>query len=123
MICASGPDGVLGGHKNLYWFGRNVATSSLLLLVLSALVCSRGNKRAREGAGPKSLVNGSKGVESHSTPFPSPVMGHSTSPFIDEGEDVGYIKETEREKSKEEEGLRGHGALHLLFRGSHRSCR
>ena len=85
LVCASGPDGVLGGHKNLYWFGRNVATSSPLLLVLSALVCSRGNKRAREGAGPKSLVNGSKGVESHSTPFPSPVMGHSTSPFIDEG--------------------------------------
>ena len=36
-ICASGSDGVLGGHKGLYWFGRNVPTSSLLLLVLPTL--------------------------------------------------------------------------------------
>ena len=60
----SGPDGVLGGHKNLYRFGRNVPTFSLLLLVLPALVCSRGYKRARGGAGPKFLVKGSNGVES-----------------------------------------------------------
>ena len=50
---------VLGGHKDLYWFGRNVSTSSLLLLVLPSyrhLVCSRGYKQAREKEGPKSLV-------------------------------------------------------------------
>ena len=34
---ASDLDGVLGGHKDLYWFGWNVPTSSLLLLVLPAL--------------------------------------------------------------------------------------
>ena len=48
--------GVLGGHKDLYWFGPNVPTSSLLLLVLQHLVCSRGYKYAREGEGPKSLM-------------------------------------------------------------------
>ena len=57
-------DGVLGGHKDLYWFGRNVPTSSLLLLVLPVLVCSRGYKRARKEEGPKSLVKRSNGVES-----------------------------------------------------------
>jgi len=50
VICASGPDGVLGVHNNLYWFGRNVPTSSLLLLVLPALICSRDYKRAREAS-------------------------------------------------------------------------
>ena len=29
---------VLGGYKDLYWFGLNVPTSSLLLLALPALV-------------------------------------------------------------------------------------
>ena len=50
---------VLGGHKGLYWFEQNDPTSSLRLLVLLALVCSRGYKRAREGEGPKSLMEGS----------------------------------------------------------------
>ena len=54
-------DGVLGGHKGLYWFGQNVHTSSLLLLVLLDLVCSRGYKQAREGEDPKSLVKGVNG--------------------------------------------------------------
>ena len=35
-ICASGSDDMLGGHKSLYWFGRNVPTSNSLLLVLPA---------------------------------------------------------------------------------------
>ena len=60
----SDPDGVLGGHKDLYWFGWNVPTSSLRLFVLPALVCSRGYKRTREGEGPKSLMEGSNAVES-----------------------------------------------------------
>ena len=60
----SGLDGVLGGHKGLYWFGQNVPMSSLRLLVLPVLVCSMGYKRAREGEGPKSLVKRSNGVES-----------------------------------------------------------
>ena len=64
MICVSSPDGVLGGHKSLYWFGRNVPTYSLRLLVLPTLVYSRGYKWAREGEGPKSLMEGSNGVES-----------------------------------------------------------
>ena len=54
---------MLGGHKDLYWFERNVPTSSLLLLMLPALVYSRGYKQAREGEGPKSLMEGSNGVE------------------------------------------------------------
>jgi hypothetical protein len=60
----SGSDGVLAGHKGLYYFGQNVPTSSVRLLVLLTLVCSRGYKRAREGEGPKSLVEVSNGVES-----------------------------------------------------------
>ena len=64
LDCASGSDGVLEGHKGLYWFGQNVPTSRLLLLVLSALVCSRGYKREREGEVPKSLVRRTNGVES-----------------------------------------------------------
>ena len=36
-VYTSDSDGVLGGHKGLYWFGRNVSTSSSLLLVLPAL--------------------------------------------------------------------------------------
>ena len=38
-VYTSDSDGVLGGHKGLYWFGRNVPTSSLRLLVLLALIC------------------------------------------------------------------------------------
>ena len=34
---ALGPDGVLRGHEDLYWFGPNVPTSSFGLLVLPAL--------------------------------------------------------------------------------------
>ena len=64
MICASGPNDVFVGHKDFYWFGQNVPTSSLLLLVLPALVCIRGYKRTREGAVLKSLVKRSNGVES-----------------------------------------------------------
>jgi hypothetical protein len=44
--------------------GKKISTSSVELLVLPALVCSRGYKRAREGEGPKSLVEVSNGVES-----------------------------------------------------------
>ena len=55
----SGSDGVLLGHKDLYWFGWNVPTSSPLLLVLLHLVCSRGYKQEREDS--KSLVEGVNG--------------------------------------------------------------
>jgi hypothetical protein len=86
---------VLGGHKGLYLFGQNVPTSSVQLLVLPILVCSRGYKRAREGEGPKSLMEGSNRVESHSTP---PTMGRPTSPFIGQGEGIGYMRERMRRK-------------------------
>ena len=46
-----------------------------------------------------------------------PFVGRSASPFIVEGEGAGYTREREREKSEEEEGLRGRGALHLLYMG------
>jgi len=90
---------VLGGHKNLYWFGLNVPTSSSLLLVLPALVCSRGYKQAREGADPKSLVEKSNGVDAKmfrcyllSSPRSLPFRGCPASPFIDEEEDTGYTR-------------------------------
>ena len=59
----SGLDGVLGGHKDLYWLRWNVPTSSLLLLVLPTLVYSRGYKQVREEEGPKSLVKRLNRVE------------------------------------------------------------
>jgi hypothetical protein len=37
LYCAFGPDGERGGHKEIYWFGKNVPTSSLRLLMLPAL--------------------------------------------------------------------------------------
>jgi hypothetical protein len=55
---------MLRGHKGLYWFRHNVPTSNVRLLVLPALVCSKGYKRMREGDDPKSLVKVSNGVES-----------------------------------------------------------
>ena len=55
---------MLGGHKGLYWFGRNVPTSSLRLLVLPTPVCSRGYKRAKEREGLKFLMDGSNEVKS-----------------------------------------------------------
>ena len=42
-----------------------------------------------------------------------PFVGRPAFPFIDEGEDAGYTREGE--KSEEEEGLQGRGALHLLY--------
>jgi hypothetical protein len=44
--------------------GKKIPTSSVELLVLSALVCCRGYKRARDGEGHKSLVKELNGVES-----------------------------------------------------------
>jgi len=91
---------VLGGHKDLYWFGQNVPTSNVLLLVLSTLVCSRGYKRAREGADPRSLVEGLKSAESlFNHVFPFSFLGRPTFPFIGEGEGAGY-----RERKREERG-------------------
>ena len=91
---------MLGGHKNLYWFGQNVPTSSSLLLMLPALVCSRGYKQAREGADPKSLVEKSNGVDAKmfrcyllSSLGSLPFRERPASPFIDEGEDTGYTRE------------------------------
>ena len=48
-------------------------------------------------------------------PFSVPFVERPASPFTDEGEGIGYMRE--REKSEEEEGLRGHDALHLLYVG------
>ena len=91
---------MLEGHKDLYWFGQSVPTSSSLLLVLPALVCSRGYKRGREGAGPKSLVKGSNGVESRRARSAVPFVGRPASAFIDVGKGAGYTREREREKSE-----------------------
>ena len=44
--------------RGLYWFGQKVpmSSSSLLLVLLTLEVCSRGYKQVREGKDPKSLV-------------------------------------------------------------------
>ena len=68
--------------------------------MLPSLVCSRGYKRAREGEGPKSLMEGSNGVESFSH-FRSALRGASYFPFIDEGEGAGYMRERESIKARE----------------------
>jgi hypothetical protein len=57
---------VLGKHKDLYLFGQKIPRSSVELLVLPTLVCSRGYKWVIEGEGPKSLMEKSNGVESDS---------------------------------------------------------
>jgi hypothetical protein len=74
---------VLGKHKDLYLFGQKIPRSSVELLVLT-LVCSRGYKWAREGEGPKSLMEESNGVESDSVgsdSFFSSLCGTSYLPF------------------------------------------
>jgi len=111
FICASYSDSVLGGYKDLYWFGRkNVPTYSLLQLMLPSLVCSRGYKQTREGEGPKSLVERVSPIElSVYCRAPKlrrvrcvlvhrPFVGCPTSPFIDKGEDAGYIGERDEER-------------------------
>ena len=95
LDCASGSDGVLGRHKGLYWFGRNVPTSSSLLLVLPTLkVYSRGYKRTREGKCPKSLMCGCVDVfgclrclRRIEPCLDLPFMRCPASPFIVEGEE------------------------------------
>ena len=73
---------VLGGHKDLYWFEQNILTSSLLLLILPALVYSRGYKWVREGEDPRSLVEGLKSAESlFSRVFLFFLLGASCFPF------------------------------------------
>ena len=49
VFCTSSPGSVQDWHKGLYWFERNVPTSSMWLLVLLVLVCSKGYKRSRKG--------------------------------------------------------------------------
>ena len=85
---------------DLYWFGQNVPTSSSLLLVLPALVCSRSYKQVRDAADPKSLVEKSNGVDAEmfrcyllSSLRSVSFRGRPASPFIDEGEDTGYTRE------------------------------
>jgi hypothetical protein len=48
LCCVFGPDGELGRHKVLYWFGLNVPTSSLRLLMLPALKFAVGVTNGRE---------------------------------------------------------------------------
>jgi hypothetical protein len=68
---------VLRGHKDLYWFGQKIPTSSVELLVLPVLVCSKGYKQVREEKGPKSLMEESNGVEFDSVGSgSSPSVGH-----------------------------------------------
>ena len=85
---------------DLYWFGQNAPTSNSLLLMLPALVCSRGYKQVREGANSKSLVEKSNGVDAKmfrcyllSSLGSMPFRGHPSSPFLDEGKDTGYKRE------------------------------
>ena len=67
-------------------------------------VCSRGYRWTREGADPRSQVEGLKSAESLFSCSTvrlclSLFMGHPTSPFIGEGEGAGY-RERKREKRR-----------------------
>ena len=109
------------GHKDLYWFGWNVPTSSLLLLlVLPALVCSRGYKRAREEEVPKSMMKRSMelGLAELVQPCALPLMGRPAFPFIDKGEGAGY-RERERQargKAREKKASRAAGSFFSFMR-------
>jgi hypothetical protein len=97
---------VLGGHKDLYRFGQKIPTSSVELLVLPALVCSRGYKRTREGEGLKSLMEELNGVELDSARLGFiPPVGRLVSPFIGQGEGTGYTRGRERTRRKRASGV------------------
>ena len=94
---------------------------------VTGTVCSRGYRWAREGADPRSQVEGLKSAESLfscsamcSCLCPCVVL-HCVPPLIEEGEDAGYIrKREEREKEGEnrgEEALWDHHILLLLHAG------
>ena len=78
---------------------------------VTSTVCSRGYRWVREGADPRSLVEGLKSAESLFScsavcsclsPY---VVLRCVPPFIEEGEDAGYIrKREEREKEGENRG-------------------
>ena len=78
---------------------------------VTSTVCSRGYRWAREGADPRSLVEGLKSVESLFSCLAMcsclclSVVLRCVPPFIEEGEDAGYIrKREEREKEGENRG-------------------
>ena len=95
---------VLGGHKDLYWFGLNVHTSSLLMLMLPTLfVVGVTNGREREPVPYLWCKDRMLAVEAYghyvletsclrSVPF----QGRPSTPFIEEEEDTGYMRERER---------------------------
>ena len=69
-------------------------------------VCSRGYRWAREGADPRSLVEGLKSAESLFScsavcsclsPY---VVLRCVPPFIEEGEDAGYIRKREEREGE-----------------------
>jgi hypothetical protein len=97
---------VLGGQKGLYWFRQKIPTFSVKLLMLLALVCSRGYKWVREGDGPKSVMEESNGVESDSVgsgSFP-PLYGASYLPFY---RSRGSYRLHEKERERGGKGLLG----------------
>ena len=104
----SGSDGVRRGHKGLYWFGPKYPTSSVVLLMLLAQVCSRDYKRAREEEGPQSLI-GVSGRLNRVELRESPSAGCPPFPFIGQGEWAG--SKGEREIEREREGRRDPAVL------------
>jgi hypothetical protein len=88
--------------------------------VLSALDCSRGYKRAREGEGPKSLMEESNGVELGSVGSGlSPLYGVSCLPFY---RSRGRYRLHERERRRRKRVSRVASSFASLRR-SRRSCR
>ena len=78
---------------------------------VTGTVYSRGYRWAREGANPRSLVEGLKSAESLFScsamcSFLSPYLVlHCVPPFIEEGEDAGYIRKREDGENRGEEAL------------------
>ena len=103
MVCSENSRIILGWAERPY-------VQSIAARVIDT-VCSRGYRWAREGADPRSLVEGLKSAKSFFSCSAvcsclSPFVGRPASPFIGEGEGAGYReRKREKEKSKGEEVL------------------
>jgi hypothetical protein len=120
LYCAFGPDGVLRGHKDIYWFSR----MSLHPVVVARITSSRGYKRVREGRNPKSLcvVFACVAVwRLEIVPRTSLLDGTPSLPFYRQKKDLRYMRE--RKRKTEKKGALGLRRPSPPASGSRWSCR